>query len=37
MGVCKNCNGNGEIEGPPGAMPIELQTKVCPRAAGVVK
>jgi DnaJ-class molecular chaperone len=34
MANCPNCNGVGEIEGPPGAMVINSRTKTCPMCNG---
>jgi DnaJ-class molecular chaperone len=34
MANCPLCNGNGKIEGPPGAMMISQRTKTCPTCRG---
>lgn len=34
MAVCPNCNGRGEIYGPPGVMKISADWKTCPSCHG---
>ena len=34
MANCPNCNGVGQIEGPPGAMIVSTTTKTCPTCRG---